>query len=154
MREEIIKTSFAKFRLVSENDEILKLEFFGGKKNFKSSSLTKFAKKVENQLNEYFAGRRKEFDLNYAIDGTSFQKQVWRTILKIPFGKTKTYQDVAQELGNKNLSRAVGQALKSNKIVIIIPCHRVVAKNGLGGYSGKKHKNLKRELLRIEGVFY
>ncbi len=150
MKEEILKTIFAPLRLISNKETVLGLEFLVDKKVNKYNSNSDFAKKVEKELNEYFRGTRKTFDIKISVTGTTFQKNVWKIVSKIPYGRTLTYKEIAEKLGNKNLSRAVGQALKSNKIVIFIPCHRVVAKNGLGGYSGKKHIEIKKNLLRIE----
>lgn len=154
MKEEILKTSIGFLKLVSEKDEILKLEFVSNGKPKETNIKTFFAKKVEKQLKEYLLGKRRWFDLRMSssLDGTVFQKKVWNIVSKIPYGKTLTYQDVAKKMGNKNLAKSVGQALKSNRIVIVIPCHRVVSKSGIGGFSGKSHLDIKRKLLKLEGV--
>ncbi|MGB9598820.1 MAG: methylated-DNA--[protein]-cysteine S-methyltransferase [Minisyncoccales bacterium] len=152
MKEEFLNTSLASFLLEYEESTILQLQFDFEKKGKKSNPQSPFAKKIENLLEEYFSGRRKTFEVEINPSGTSFQKKVWNIVKKIPFGRTLTYQDIAKRLGNKNLARAVGQALKSNKIAIIIPCHRVIAKNGIGGYSGRNHLDIKRKLLKIENV--
>jgi len=89
------------------------------------------------QLYEYFVGNRKEFALELQLDGTSFQKSVWNQLLKIPYGKTVSYKEVAAAIDNEKAVRAVGSANGRNNIAIIIPCHRVVAHDGtLGGYGG------------------
>lgn len=89
------------------------------------------------QLDEYFVGNRMEFSLRLHLDGTEFQKSVWDQLLKIPYGKTVSYKDIAIRIGNKNAVRAVGSANGRNNISIIIPCHRVIAHDGsLGGYGG------------------
>ncbi|MFI5264282.1 MAG: methylated-DNA--[protein]-cysteine S-methyltransferase [Candidatus Kapaibacterium sp.] len=90
-----------------------------------------------SQLTEYFSGKRKEFSLPLAPEGTPFQKQVWQELQAIPFGEKRSYLDIAIKLGDKNLTRAVGAANGKNPIAIIIPCHRVVGENGaLTGYAG------------------
>ena len=90
-----------------------------------------------DQLDEYFRGRRKTFELRLAPEGTDFQKRVWDALLDIPSGRTASYRDVAQKIGNVRATRAVGGANHSNPIVIIIPCHRVVGSDGrLTGYGG------------------
>jgi len=90
-----------------------------------------------NQLHEYFKGKRKEFSLNLFLDGTDFQKRVWRELMKIPYGKVVTYGEIAKSIGNEKASRAVGNANNKNKIGIIIPCHRVIGGDGkLVGYAG------------------
>ncbi len=89
------------------------------------------------QLREYFAGRRTEFDLPLAPEGTGFQKKVWRKLQEIPYGKTISYGELARRVGNPKASRAVGSANGKNQIPIVIPCHRVIASNGgLGGFGG------------------
>lgn len=89
------------------------------------------------QLDEYFSGKRKEFSLPLAPEGTLFQQQVWKELQNIPIGEKRTYLDIANKLGDKNLTRAVGAANGKNPIAIIIPCHRVIGENGkLTGYAG------------------
>jgi len=107
------------------------------------------------QLREYFAGTRRDFDLPLAPAGTDFQRRVWTSLSAIPFGETRTYGDVAAAVGCK-AARAIGQANRRNPIPIVIPCHRVLASAGIGGYSGEdgdgKELDTKRWLLRHEGV--
>ena len=92
---------------------------------------------VFKQLDEYFKGERKVFDMPFDMEGTDFQKRVWLELLKIPFGKTKSYMDIAKALGDVKAIRAVGTANGSNKIAIIVPCHRVIGSDGsLTGYAG------------------
>ncbi len=92
---------------------------------------------VIKQLSEYFDGKRKVFELTYDLEGTPFQQRVWQELLKIPFGKTRSYMDVSRALGDSKAIRAVGTANGSNKIAIIIPCHRVIGSDGsLTGYAG------------------
>ncbi len=89
------------------------------------------------QVDEYFRGQRKKFSLNLVLDGTDFQKKVWRELLKIPYGGTASYKDTAEAIGKKRAFRAVGNANRLNKISIIIPCHRVIGTGGgLTGYGG------------------
>ncbi len=90
-----------------------------------------------NQLNDFFNGKRKSFNISFDLEGTDFQKKVWNEILKIPFGKTKTYNDIAKKLENKEAVRAVGNAVGKNPLAIVIPCHRVIGSDGgLVGYAG------------------
>lgn len=89
------------------------------------------------QLDEYFNNKRKSFNLKFDLNGTDFQKKVWNELLKIPFGKTCSYIDVAIKLGEKMALRAVGNANGKNPVPIIIPCHRVIGSNGkLVGFGG------------------
>ncbi len=89
------------------------------------------------QLDEYFKGQRREFDLPLEPDGTEFQQQVWRQLLTIPYGHTASYLDIARRLGNPKAIRAVGAANGRNPISLIIPCHRIIGRDGsLIGYGG------------------
>ena len=89
------------------------------------------------QLYEYFVGDRTDFSIKLALEGTNFQKKVWNQLLKIPYGRTSSYKEVAAAIENQKAVRAVGSANGSNNIAIIIPCHRVIAYDGtLGGYGG------------------
>jgi len=106
---------------------------------------------VRRQLTEYFAGRRREFDLPLAPRGTDFQQRVWQQLLAIPFGEIRTYADVARALGQPTATRAVGNANGKNPIGIVIPCHRVIGSNGtLTGYAGGLP--VKQYLLELEGA--
>ena len=90
-----------------------------------------------HQLSEYFAGKRQRFDLALAFTGTAFQRQVWDALLSIPFGETRTYGQIAQQIGNPSAVRAVGAANGRNPISIVAPCHRVIgASGGLTGFAG------------------
>jgi methylated-DNA-[protein]-cysteine S-methyltransferase len=92
---------------------------------------------VERQVNEFFAGKRKTFDLPLSPRGTEFQKRVWAELAKIPFGETTSYGELAKRIGNPAASRAVGRANGTNPIGVIVPCHRVIGMNGsLTGYAG------------------
>lgn len=102
------------------------------------------------QLQEYFGGWRKQFDLPLAMKGTAFQKEVWQELLKIPYGETISYGQLAQRIGKEKAVRAVGLANGRNPISIVVPCHRVIGSNGtLTGYGGGLEN--KEYLLRLEG---
>jgi len=104
---------------------------------------------TERQLNEYFAGNRREFDIPLDMRGTRFQKSVWEALLAIPFGETRSYGQIARQLGNANATRAVGAANGQNPIPIVVPCHRVVGSNGtLTGFGGGLET--KAQLLSLE----
>jgi methylated-DNA-[protein]-cysteine S-methyltransferase len=107
--------------------------------------------KARDQLEEYFEGKRTSFDLPLAPHGTAFQQKVWAALSRIPFGQTRSYGELAQELGTA--ARALGGACGRNPIPVIIPCHRVLGANGaMGGYSGIDGVETKEFLLRHEGV--
>ena len=102
------------------------------------------------ELNEYFAGKRQSFTIDVDPEGTEFQKKVWKALLTIPFGKTKTYGEVAALIGNRDAVRAVGGAANKNPVPVIIPCHRVIGADGkLVGFGGGLER--KEFLLEIEG---
>jgi methylated-DNA-[protein]-cysteine S-methyltransferase len=104
---------------------------------------------VARQLDEFFAGKRRTFDFPLAPKGTEFQKRVWAELVKIPFGETISYGELAKRVGNPNASRAVGRANATNPIALIVPCHRVIGTNGkLTGYAGGL--DLKDKLLTWE----
>jgi methylated-DNA-[protein]-cysteine S-methyltransferase len=106
---------------------------------------------AREQLGEYFAGERTEFDLETVIVGDEFQERVWELIDRIPYGQTTTYGEMAQELGDPALARGVGGAVGRNPLSIVTPCHRVVGKDGkLTGYAGGLDR--KRFLLELEGA--
>ena len=108
---------------------------------------------VAKQLDEYFAGKRTKFELKISPKGTEFQKKVWAELLKIPYGKTKSYQEIAEAIGNTNAQRAVGSACNKNPILLIIPCHRVISKMGkLTGFACGVDR--KEQLLKMESNQY
>jgi len=107
---------------------------------------------LARQLNEFFRGARRTFDLALAPEGTAFQKRVWDELVKIPFGETISYGELACRIGNPSSSRAVGHANSKNPIALIVPCHRVIGANGtLTGYAGGLE--LKDKLLTWERSF-
>jgi methylated-DNA-[protein]-cysteine S-methyltransferase len=105
---------------------------------------------TERQLSEYFAGKRTRFELPLDPRGTTFQKKVWQSLKKIPFGKTQTYLDIAKAIGAPRASRAVGGATGRNPLSIVVPCHRVIGSDGtLTGFGGGLPT--KAKLLALEG---
>ena len=114
-----------------------------------SRAMASNAELLISELNAYFSGKLKEFSVPMAPNGTPFQQRVWERLLTIPFGKTTSYGKIANDLGDINLSRAVGSANGSNPIFLLIPCHRVIGANGqLTGYAGGIER--KAELLSLE----
>jgi O-6-methylguanine DNA methyltransferase len=107
---------------------------------------------ARSQVLDYLAGKRETFDLPLDLSrGTSFQRQVWRTLLRVPYGKLRSYQWVAVRVGGRRYARAVGNAVGANPLPILIPCHRIVAQDAsLGGFSGGLPT--KRKLLTLEGT--
>ncbi|MCY1435576.1 Methylated-DNA--protein-cysteine methyltransferase [compost metagenome] len=116
------------------------------------SEATEQLDEVVRQLDEYFAGKRQTFDLPLAPRGTQFQREVWQALLEIPFGRTTCYAELAERIGRPKAMRAVGAANGANPIAVIIPCHRVIGRDGsLTGYGGGLER--KELLLRLEGAW-
>jgi methylated-DNA-[protein]-cysteine S-methyltransferase len=112
-------------------------------------SETALLKRAEKELTEYFEGKRREFSVPVHVWGTPFQKKVWRTLESVPYGQTRSYQEVARKAGNAKAARAVGMANNRNPVPILIPCHRVIGKDGsMVGYGGGLP--MKKRLLKLE----
>ena len=141
------KSPIGILEIICENNKLVSLKLVDYCE--KSNIETDFIKDIKNQLDEYFLGKRTIFNIKINPAGTDFQKLVWKELQNIPYGKTKSYSEIAAAAGNKNAQRAIGNACNKNPIMIIIPCHRVVSKNNnLGGYAyGSK---IKQKLLNIE----
>lgn len=142
----VTKTPIGQIALVEVDGAITELRWSGENQGFRSDVLKEGLRQVE----AYFAGERENFDLPLQPEGSLFQQLVYRQMQGIQFGHTKTYGDVANALDAN--PQAVGQAAGSNPIPIIIPCHRIVGADSLGGYSGKGGVESKVWLLRHEGA--
>ena len=134
------------FKITYSKNKLYNLSFSEDKNNLiekqlslkiSNNTTSKFAKEVQNQLNAYFQRRLKKFDIPVHIEGSEFSLKVFKEMSKIPYGKTKSYKQIAEKIKEPKSARAVGRVSGSNKIPIIIPCHRIVGSNGeLVGYSG------------------
>ncbi len=140
--------------LASEAGELTALYMHGGEQAAAKMGWTRddsspVLRSAAEQLQEYFAGRRSEFDLPLRMDGTEFQRRVWSELLNIPFGQTISYGELARRVGNPAAARAVGLANGRNPISIVVPCHRVIGSSGrLVGYGGGLDR--KKFLLDLE----
>ena len=144
------KTKLGYITIIENNNKIIELKF-NKIKNNSNFILSPLIKKTFTELDEYFRGIRKKFDIPIEPNGTNFQKKVWQELIKIPYGTYTTYKDIANKIGNKNASRAVGNANNKNPILIIIPCHRVIGSNNkLKGYS--QGMSYQEKLLKIEKI--
>lgn len=142
-----IASPLGRLTLFEEGGAITAL-VWGGKSAGKPSRLLIDAKR---QLAAYFAGRRKQFDLPLAPEGSSAEQRVWALMAEIPYGETRAYGELARAL--KLSPRAIGRACARNPLPILLPCHRVVGTDGeLGGYSGEGGVETKRKLLLLEGA--
>ena len=129
MNKTVIDSPIGKIAIFAENEKIIRLELKTEQKaDFAIEE--KILEKAKEQLFEYFSGKREFFELEYEFSGTKFQKSVWNELLKIPFGETKTYGEIAKKIGNPKAGRAVGSACNKNPLPIIVPCHRVIGANG------------------------
>ena len=148
-----LETKLGKIGIVEENGKIVKviIDNENEGKSYQEKD-TKLLLEAKKQLEEYFEGKRKVFDLPLEQEGTEFQKKVWKILEKIPYGETRTYKEVAKMAGNEKASRAVGMANNKNNIPIIVPCHRVIGSNGkLVGYA--LGLDMKKYLLDLECCF-
>ncbi len=135
-----------KLYIESQEEYISRISFFEISGERRETPAIQNAKK---ELDEYFAGVRQTFSIPLKLEGTEFQKSVWKELIKIPYGKTVSYYDIASNIGKPSACRAVGMANNKNRIAIVIPCHRVVGKNGsLTGYASGL--GIKEKLLRLE----
>ena len=154
----IIKTPVGELMLVANSSALIGIYFVGcdhipaEQKQWKRDAQHSVLCQAKEQLQEYFAGQRTEFTLPLSFGGTDFQERVWREIALIPFGKTISYADLARKAGKPKAIRAAGSNTGRNPLGIVIPCHRVMGKNGaIGGYAGGLDK--KRYLLDLETRF-
>lgn len=147
-----IHTMIGKLTLVADEESVKEIRFGWEIKEGEKEENHPLLQWTRRELEEYFQGKRKEFSVPLKPDGTKFQKKVWKALTEIPYGETRTYGEVAAAVGNDKASRAVGMANHCNPIPVIIPCHRVIGKNGkLTGYAGGLEK--KTALLDLERSF-
>lgn len=145
-----IDTMIGRLYLAEENDCLVRLD--GGKADDADIlQCTPLLEKAEQQLQEYFSRGRQYFTLPVHMQGTDFQKKVWKALLRIPYGETRTYGEIARIIGSSGGARAVGGACNRNPIMILVPCHRVIGAGGkLVGFGGGL--GMKEDLLSLEGV--
>lgn len=142
-------TEIGRIKISEKDEKIIGLGFSDYKKENEIEKETDAIRKTYLQLKEYLSGKRKNFDIEIEMIGTEFQKKVWKELLNIPYGETRSYKDIAIAIGNEKACRAVGNANNKNPIAIIVPCHRVVGSNGsMTGYAGGL--DIKEKLLKIE----
>ena len=151
----VYETVLGPIHIAEEDGVITRLDFYTDKDkealNREEMQETPLLRQAYAQLEEYLAGERQTFALPLSPKGTPFQKRVWQALLEIPYGQTTSYGEIAKKAGSPKGARAVGMANNKNPIAIIIPCHRVIGKNGaLVGYGGGLDK--KQVLLKIEGI--
>ena len=151
MKKYVYNTIIGPIEIVEEDGYIIKLGFSIDDKVEKEE--TSLIKVTYKQIEEYLLGNRKKITVPIKLKGTEFQKKVWNALLEIPYGKTMSYKQIAEKIGNPKACRAVGMANHNNPIAIIVPCHRVIGNNSkLVGYAGGVE--VKQKLLEIESNKY
>ena len=147
----VFTTDIATIGLQFADSKLIKVDYLN--KKIQQAPTIKLAETVKNKIEKYLESKLKNFNIDVQLNVTAFQKKVLRQLLLIPYGETRTYGEIAKIL--KTSPRAVGNACRNNPVPIIIPCHRVVAANGIGGYAGATDGGLldiKYRLLHLEGV--
>jgi len=146
---EVRETGMGKITVACKGEAIVRISFGEDSRAGEHQTGNELTGRAFEELEEYFLGKRREFDLPLHPDGTEFQRRVWAALREIPYGETRSYSEIAEQVGNPKAVRAVGMANHRNPIAIMVPCHRVIGKNGsLTGYAGGLH--LKERLLKIE----
>lgn len=149
MKAQIYIEGVCPMTLEEENGALIRVDFGNKPEEGISLKKTELLSQAERQLEEYFQGKRKIFELPLRYGGTEFQRQVWEALLTIPYGETVSYQEIARRVGRERAVRAVGTAIGRNPLGIVIPCHRVIGKDGgLHGFGGGLEN--KKMLLELE----
>lgn len=147
MKTAVYHSPFGDMELTYEEDAVTALKM--AEKEAKGDAPEGLALAVFRELDEYFQGKRKTFDIPLRTHGTPFQEKVWAALRAIPYGEVRSYKEVAEAIGHPKAYRAVGMANNANPIFIIVPCHRVIGSDGsLTGYGGGL--SMKRALLSLE----
>ena len=152
----IIEAPIGQLGVITKANKLIRIEFLNSNNLALLTPQTTFTKEIGAQLQKYFTDPNFEFDLSIDLIGTPFQKKVWRALQKISPGDARSYGELARILNTS--ARAIGNACRHNPIPIIVPCHRIVASNGIGGFNGKWQEgvelNIKSWLLTHEGFSF
>lgn len=149
--ESVIDSPIGRLLLVASDNALTRIDFGGESAGRCEAGRAPVLALARRELGDYFRGKLREFTVPLAPEGTAFQRDVWNALLALPYGETTTYGEIAQKIGRPAAVRAVGAANGANPIPIIIPCHRVIGRDGsLTGYGGGI--SIKQFLLRLEGV--
>lgn len=145
----IYDTHFGTVKIGYTDKFIIQMDLETHENTNNRGTTSKLSDLAYSQLTEYFEGQRKAFDFPYKMQGTDFQKKVWKALCDIPYGETRSYKDIAIVVGSPKASRAVGMANNRNRLLFVVPCHRVIGANGsLVGYVGGLE--MKTTLLELE----
>ena len=147
MNYTVFDSPVGKIKIIEEDNRVVEIRFVKDEKNI--SPNTEILKLAKKEFKEYFTGKRKVFTFPIKLDGREFSLKVYKALMGIPYGETCSYKDIAIKIGNENSQRAVGGANNKNKLPIVIPCHRVIGRNGkLVGYA--EGIEIKQKLLELE----
>ena len=150
----VVKTKLGEVIVMADTVNVTDIHLPGSKvqdDDFAIFSGNTISEHAKNQIEKYFKGRQKDFDLPFKIQGTPFEKKVYNALLEVPYGTTITYGELAERVGNRNAARAVGQALRKNRLPLIIPCHRVIGAGGKNvGFMGVRDNPVQNALLKLE----
>lgn len=147
MNYTVFDSPVGKIKIMEEDNRVVEIRFVKDEKNYNPK--TEVLKLAKKEFKEYFTGKRKVFTFPIKLDGREFSLKVYKALMGIPYGETCSYKDIAIKIGNENSQRAVGGANNKNKLPIVIPCHRVIGRNGkLVGYA--EGLEIKQKLLELE----
>ena len=147
MNYTVFDSPVGKIKIMEEDNRVVEIRFVKDEKNYNPK--TEVLKLAKKEFKEYFTGKRKVFTFPIKLDGREFSLKVYKALMGIPYGETRSYKDIAIKIGNENSQRAVGGANNKNKLPIVIPCHRVIGRNGkLVGYA--EGLEIKQKLLELE----
>lgn len=147
MNYTVFDSPVGKIKIIEEDNRVVEIRFVKDEKNI--SPNTEILKLAKKEFKEYFTGKRKVFTFPIKLDGREFSLKVYKALMGIPYGETRSYKDIAIKIGNENSQRAVGGANNKNKLPIVTPCHRVIGRNGkLVGYA--EGLEIKQKLLELE----
>ena len=158
-----IDSPIGRLELVSNGEALIRLDIEGApnaphgmlQHHGHPGSPDRVIEQAARELDQYFAGKRTEFEVPIALVGTEFQQAIWLALLGVPYGETATYGELATASSHPKAARAVGGAVGNNPVAIIVPCHRILASDGkLTGYSNGNGTATKRQLLDFEGIRY
>ena len=130
----VMLSPVGKLYVETEDEKLVKLEYHS-KKKVTTNKMDRFSSQVKKQITNYFNSSKSGFNLPVMLNGTPFQKKVWRAMQNIPVGQTRTYGDISEQL--QSSPRAVGNACRANPVPLVVPCHRIIGKAGIGGFGGK-----------------
>ncbi|MGI6219780.1 MAG: methylated-DNA--[protein]-cysteine S-methyltransferase [Bacteroidaceae bacterium] len=143
------ETAIGRLTIVADETTIIRISLNEVDNTDSALQETSLIARTYKEIEEYLRGERKEFDIPITLSGTPFQLQVWKELQNIPYGETCSYTEIAERVGHKGSCRAIGNANRHNPILLLVPCHRVIAQDGsLAGYAGGSH--VKRKLLKME----